>query len=193
MTSRQEKRHELRQRAIIEVATTIFAEQGIHATTLSQIGKEVGLSKASLYYYVKSKEEIIVLVLESVLNDINTYAEQVIDPNTPFLDQLKMRAWSHLAGGQTQSAMFIVMNLDHLTNDKTTARMMRAHEDPARQLLQQAMDADDVRQVDLTVAIKMLYSSLNAIPRWYKPEYGSMRDVFEDTWDIFVGGIQKSD
>ncbi len=190
MTSRQEKRHKLRQEAIVEVATKIFAQQGIHTTTLSQIGQEIGLSKASLYYYVESKEEIIALVLEAVLNDINTYAQEVIDPEATYLEQLKMRAWSHIVGGQSPSAQFIVMNLDYLSSDKTTARMMRVHEEPARHLLQQAIQAGEIRPIDITTAVKMLYSSLNAIARWHKPEYGTIRDTFENTWDIFMNGVQ---
>ena len=189
MNPQQEKRHELRQRAIVEAAATIFGRQGIHATTLEQIGREVGLSKASLYYYVKNKEEIIALVLEAVLHDINAYAKSVTDVQAPYLEQLKMRAWSHIAGGQSPSGTFIVMNLDSLNRDRATARMMRTHEEPARQLLQQAIDAGELRAIDITVAIKILYSSLNAIARWHKPEYSSIRDSFETTWDIFVNGI----
>ncbi|MEL6405907.1 MAG: TetR/AcrR family transcriptional regulator [Chloroflexota bacterium] len=189
MTSRQEKRHELRQQAITEVATRIFSEQGIHATSLTQIGKEVGLSKASLYYYVKSKEEIIALVLESVLNDINAYAETLIDTDSSHLEQLKMQVWAHVSSGESASAHFIVMNLDYLSTHKETARMMRLHEEPARKLLQQAIDAGEIRPIPITPAVKMLYTSLNAISRWYKPEFGTKREVFEQTWDIFINGV----
>jgi len=189
MTSRQEKRHELRHRAIIEAATDIFAEKGIHATTLMEIGKEVGLSKASLYYYVKNKEQIIADVLRVVLDDINERTDKLTDPNSSALDKLKMRAKAHIEGGFSTTGQFIANNLDYLSQEKTTASMMREHEEPARQLLQQAIDAGEIRAVDIVVAVKMLYSALNNMARWYKPEYGTLDDMFERTWDIFVGGV----
>ena len=95
--------------------------------------------------------------------------------------------------GQTPSGYFIAMNLDYLTNDKTTARMMRVQEEMARNLLQEAITTGEIREVDVTVAVKMLYSSLNAIARWQKPEHGSMQEVFEKIWDIFIRGMKPSD
>lgn len=189
MGSNQEKRHALRHRAIIEAATEVFAERGIHAATLVEIGEKVGLSKASLYYYVKNKEQIIADVLESVLADIDQRTAELTDPESRPLQQLKMRARAHIEGGSSDSGRFIVMNLDHLAKEKNTAAMMREHEEPARQLLQQAIDAGEIREIDVTAAVKLLYGGLNNVPRWHKPEYGTLNDAIEATWDIFVGGL----
>lgn len=191
MVSKQEKRHELRHRAIIDAASEIFAEQGIHTATLEQIGIQVGLSKTSLYYYVKNKEQIIADVLKAVLEQINARAEALTDINASALDQLKARARAHVEAGTTIAGKFIVMNLDYLRNNKQTAQMMRQQEEPARRLLKQAIDAGEIRQIDIVSAVKMLYGALNNIYYWHKPEYGTLDDVLENTWDIFVGGLRN--
>ena len=48
---------------ILRAASDCFARYGYEKTTLEEIGKAVGLNKASLYYYYKNKESIFCDVL----------------------------------------------------------------------------------------------------------------------------------
>ncbi len=50
---------------ILEAASSCFARYGYEKTTLDDIGKIVGLNKASLYYYYKNKENIYTEVIFS--------------------------------------------------------------------------------------------------------------------------------
>jgi AcrR family transcriptional regulator len=56
-----------RRREIVEVATELFAEKGVVATTVREIGEQVGILSGSLYHHVSSKEELIVEILEPVV------------------------------------------------------------------------------------------------------------------------------
>jgi AcrR family transcriptional regulator len=53
---------ELVKEKIGRVAMKCFAKYGLDKTTLDDIAKEVGLNKASLYYYYKNKEDIFLEV-----------------------------------------------------------------------------------------------------------------------------------
>ncbi len=44
---------------ILDVAEKLFAETGIHATSIRQIVKEAGVNVASLHYHFGSKEAVI--------------------------------------------------------------------------------------------------------------------------------------
>jgi AcrR family transcriptional regulator len=44
---------------ILESALELFAENGFHATSMSQIAKKAGISKGLAYNYFKSKQEIL--------------------------------------------------------------------------------------------------------------------------------------
>lgn len=56
---------EARRVAIVAAATTLFAEQGHHATSLSQIGARAGVSKTAVAYHFTSKEAIVHAVLDA--------------------------------------------------------------------------------------------------------------------------------
>src|SRR4051812_1211981 len=49
---------------IVEVALQLFAEHGVQATIVDDIAQSVGISRATLYQYFASKEEIFRELLE---------------------------------------------------------------------------------------------------------------------------------
>ncbi len=57
---------EERRQNILEMAKETFIENGFEQTSMAAIAKKVGGSKATLYNYFSSKEEIFVAVMESV-------------------------------------------------------------------------------------------------------------------------------
>ena len=60
---------ELAKKRLIDAAYTIFNKKGYHSSTMDDIASEVGVSKASLYSYFKSKEEILQIATNKTLND----------------------------------------------------------------------------------------------------------------------------
>ncbi|WP_430335263.1 TetR/AcrR family transcriptional regulator [Rhodococcus sp. ACT016] len=190
MAARKTLRQELRREQIVEAAGQVFAEYGITAATLEQVGERVGLSKASLYYYVASKDDLVASVLASVLASIDRRADELAGDTTDPLELLKMRAQAHVEIAiESPLGRLIVSSIDAVSDNPTTARLLRDHEEPARQLLQTAQEHGTVRDIDAVNATKLLYGALNSIPRWYRPESGSLTSVLEQTWTIFLHGV----
>jgi AcrR family transcriptional regulator len=54
----------------METALELFAENGFHATSISQIAKKAGISKGLAYNYFQSKNEILEEILETSSNEI---------------------------------------------------------------------------------------------------------------------------
>jgi len=69
-------RTEDKRQAIIEVAAELFEELGYDRTSMSLISQRVGGSKATLYGYFKSKEE---LLLACLYVDISSNSERMLD------------------------------------------------------------------------------------------------------------------
>jgi AcrR family transcriptional regulator len=58
-----------------EVALQLFAEQGYEKTSLREIAERLGVTKAALYYYYPSKEDIV----RSLVEDYMGQMDQLID------------------------------------------------------------------------------------------------------------------
>ena len=57
-----------RREAILDAALQVFAEQGYHNASISQISAEAGVSKGLMYNYFESKEELLKILIGSLLD-----------------------------------------------------------------------------------------------------------------------------
>ena len=51
---------------IVAAASALFSSQGVDAVTMAQIAERAGLKQSSIYYWFKSKSEILAVILEQV-------------------------------------------------------------------------------------------------------------------------------
>jgi AcrR family transcriptional regulator len=68
----QERRQE-----IVRVAANVFKEKGFAAATLNDIAGRLGTDRASLYYYVANKEELLQEIVRGVITENVAAAEKV--------------------------------------------------------------------------------------------------------------------
>jgi AcrR family transcriptional regulator len=54
-----------------ELALQLFAEQGYEKTSLREIAERLGVTKAALYYYFKSKEDIVASLVEDYMAELD--------------------------------------------------------------------------------------------------------------------------
>ena len=66
-----------KKKLIMDTALELFAEQGFHSTTISQIAKKADISKGLLYNYFESKEAL----LQEILNESIDIIWRYFDPN----------------------------------------------------------------------------------------------------------------
>jgi AcrR family transcriptional regulator len=55
---------------IMDTALELFAENGFHSTSISQIANKAGISKGLTYNYFKSKNDILVEIIDNGFNEM---------------------------------------------------------------------------------------------------------------------------
>ncbi len=48
---------------VLQSAANIFFAKGFHATSIEDVARDVGMLKGSLYYYIKSKDDLLFQLL----------------------------------------------------------------------------------------------------------------------------------
>lgn len=67
---------------ILDAARGLFVEQGFDKTSLREVADEVGVTKAALYYHFRSKEDLLVALLEP-LNEVGLdFVDQLTGDDT---------------------------------------------------------------------------------------------------------------
>ena len=83
-TIKNPKRVAHRRTELIDVATKLFLERGFHNTSIRDIVRACTFNIASLYMYVSSKEDILYLVAQDLMNTISRELDEtVLDPDSP--------------------------------------------------------------------------------------------------------------
>lgn len=87
MGRRKKEPKSVHRAAISSAAATLFSEKGVEHTSMDEIAKQAGYSKATLYVYFKNKEEIIsILVLES-MKKLHTYLTDALQSQSDMYDK----------------------------------------------------------------------------------------------------------
>src|SRR5277367_6636094 len=60
---------------IQQVAVELFTEHGYESTSLREIAERLDVTKAALYYHFKSKEDIVVSLVEDYFGQIDSLIE----------------------------------------------------------------------------------------------------------------------
>lgn len=82
MNKQLQKRSRQRRERIFKVAMKAFLKQGYAATSMSAIAEEVGGSKATLYSYVKNKQDLFIQCIEQLILDHSAQAFESFDMTT---------------------------------------------------------------------------------------------------------------
>ena len=68
---------EKRREQMIRAAVTLFKEKGFHRATTREIAKEAGFSIGTLYEYIRTKEDVLYLVCDSIYNEVHNRLSQI--------------------------------------------------------------------------------------------------------------------
>jgi AcrR family transcriptional regulator len=55
---------------VLEAAVNLFAEHGVHGTSLQMIADRLEVGKASVYYQFRTKDEIVLAVVRPIFDDL---------------------------------------------------------------------------------------------------------------------------
>ena len=65
---------------IINAAVKLFAEKGFDGTTVSEIAEQAQVNKALIYYYFKSKADILDYLVQTLLTNVTKFTMDFV-PN----------------------------------------------------------------------------------------------------------------
>ncbi|MEW9676372.1 TetR/AcrR family transcriptional regulator [Lentibacillus sp. L22] len=116
------KDHELiekRRKQMIQGAITLFKEKGFHRTTTKEIAKASGFSIGTLYEYIRTKEDILFLVVDSIHHQVRHQLEAIIDLASPSIENFisMMRSYFRLMDDLQEEVLILYQEVKSLKKD----------------------------------------------------------------------------
>ena len=186
---------------LVRIAARLFKEQGYQSTRLIDIAKAAGLDRATVYYYVGSKEELFRDTVAGVLDSNMAEAERLkADATLTGLERLHaIYVRLMISYEENYPATFVyIQEQMHLVKAEESAWAQeimgktRAFDRTLLGLIRKAI-ADGELRADIPPRLveNALFGMLNWAHRWFVPG-GPMSGeaVAEAFWSIFIGGMR---
>ena len=117
-----------RQLEVLEAAARVFAAKGYEATSIQDIADEVGILKGSLYYYIRSKEDLLFDILEDVHEQALAALAPVAGMDGDALQRIRAFVSAHLAFVADQRTKLAVLRDVHVLADEQRGALTAAQE-----------------------------------------------------------------
>jgi AcrR family transcriptional regulator len=177
---------------ILRTAAAVFADKGYHRASIREISRASGISLSGLYYYFKSKHELLFLIQDhcfgTLIDNLERRLEGEVDPQRRlylfvenhlrfFAANMKeMKVLSHEAG-----------SLEGEYHQRVS-RKKRRYTDLCLGIIEE-LSADD-EPIDARVAVFSLFGMLNWIYNWYRPERDlPVSELAEEMSRLFLSGF----
>ncbi len=186
---------------IVAVASRLFAERGVGATTMSEIARRSGLRQSSVYYYFRDKEAI----LEEIVAGVNRVVLDEIarvnrDGGSPALrlyrairlDVLQLCAFPYDINEVSRLSALQEERFEGFWNERRELNRQ------VEEIVREGVAAGELVAVDPRLAALTLLANDEATQNWHRPSgaRGQLEDdgyspaeVAEFAADLAVGGL----
>jgi AcrR family transcriptional regulator len=183
---------------ILRTAARIFAKKGYHSTSMRDISRQTRVSLSGLYYYCKSKEELLFLIQDNCFGRVTERLEERLKEMASPVEKLRLVIENHLSFFVANMAEMKVLSHEA---DSLAGEMYNHVSDKKQQYTRlvrnilsevERSGEDDGRphEVDLTIATYALFGMMNWIYNWYDPRGTlSVNDLVDNITRLFLSGF----
>lgn len=176
---------EEKQRGILDMAASVFADQGMDKASMSQIARAASVSKALLYHYYPSKDALIFAIIVTHLEGLEAAIEQADDLSLPPKDRLRKLVGAVLENYQgADNEHKVQLNASAALNDVQKAEIMAIERQVVKRfsaVLREINPDLDSKERPLLMPVTMsLFGMMNWVYMWFKDGGRISRDDYAD-------------
>ncbi len=175
-------------------AAQIFHDRGYSATSMSDLAAALEITKAGLYYYIESKEDLLFRIINFGLDWLD---KVVIEPANSISDpEERLRFVIQRHGGELIKGSKAIPILSDESSSlspklrKQVDKRKRLYFDLVRGTLEELKIEGKLQDVDTTVATFSLFGMMLWLPRWYDRNGSLSADkTLSELTHLLFGGL----
>jgi TetR/AcrR family transcriptional regulator len=177
---------------ILAAAGRLFGELGVEATTMSRLAAEVGLGQSSLYYYFRSREEVVA----ALVAEANVVPLALIERIAAGPGSVAARLHRFVVGDvEALCALPFDINEIHRIAGREQERFAVYWRERASlerrlsTLLRQGVADRQLRPVDPRLTTRTILANDEGTQNWYRLQPRRAREAAVALADLTVGGL----
>ena len=160
-----------RKTEIITVAAKLFKEKGYSAVTMRDIAQAMDIKAASLYNHIKSKQEILVLIIIEIAEEFTRTMDEVVGSDENTIKKIERIIQLHIDITLLDANALACLNNDwmHLADEQLAyfIKMREDYEENFRTIIKKGIADGEIKNLNLEVIIFSTLSTLRTLYLWY--------------------------
>ncbi len=189
-------RQETRRAEIVREAANLFDKQGYHQTSVEEIAEAVGIRKPSLYYYFKSKDELLFWIHEEfveLLIERHTARLQLPLTASQLLHEVIADILQLMETHRGHVRVFFEHHRELADEHKAKIRLKRdRYEAMVEDIVRRGVETGEFRPTNVRLTTLAIFGATNWAYQWYRSA-GPLRPpeiayIFSDLLLRGIGG-----
>lgn len=183
-----------RKREIYQASVDLFSRKGFQETSMREIAAAVGMGKSSLYDYFRSKDEILVFVIEEEAQYLSEKAEEIAGQDLSPEERLRQIMQAHMKHLQTNRNLMARLSLEaqNLKPEslKRFQELRYRYQNRVASIIEEGIAQGCFRPVSALPAARLLINSLLSVLYTTRP-VGNAEEMMREAMDIFLYGVKR--
>ena len=170
----KQKTKKLSKDAILTEAKQLFSTKGYRGTSLGDLTRSFGVSRPSIYYYYKSKMEILSELHSTGFNEAIRAFDEVLSANLPTKEKFRQILEVHTRTLANDTQLSKVFYLDEMEMPdklrKEIRKRRRGYTDRIIEVYKKGVSEGIFKNIDPKMAVYLLLGACNWLSMWYSPK-----------------------
>lgn len=183
-----------RKTEIINVAAKLFKEKGYSAVTMRDIAQAMDIKAASLYNHIKSKQEILVLIIINIAEEFTSVINTIVNSDDATIQKIEKVIQLHIDITLRNADALACLNNDwmHLTDEDLSyfIKMREDYEENFRTIIKTGIQEGAIKNLNLEVIIFSTLSTLRTLYLWYGKKKSPNPSVLKSNMiEVLLNGL----
>jgi TetR/AcrR family transcriptional regulator len=160
-----------KRQALLREAARSFNRLGFHATSLDELAKKLGVTKAALYHYFPSKKALLKACFDEVMGAAVANLKQAVRSGRTGREKLRMVFTGYLTEIINELSVAVVTVEDNTLSPEDRAAVVRERdrfENELRNLVREGIKDGSIIPCDPKLVVFTMLGAMNWVPRWFR-------------------------
>ncbi|MDQ0156635.1 TetR/AcrR family transcriptional regulator [Robertmurraya andreesenii] len=190
MSSIKERKIRKKKEEILRAAAAIFAKKGYHGTTMEDVAAKLLMTKGSMYYYFKNKDELLYHCHKMIMDLSITKMKEIIASSKSATEKLENAIKAHITLATSEKSMFMVMHKpsQHFTDDylQDILQDRTTYAQYFDEIILEGILKKEFNHVDVKMVRMILLGALNWTQEWYDPNGEKSAEEISETFANYL-------
>jgi AcrR family transcriptional regulator len=191
----EESRFEQQRDRMLRAAADCFNQKGYSGTSLKDVANRLGLTDPALYYYVRSKEELVYLCYVRAAAVGREAMQLAIDSGQNGLDKVLRYLRNHvdfMVGERGPIAIMSEVPSLKSEHREEVLEFSRKHSAAFEALLEEGIADGSIAPCNVRMTGNAIMGAVNWIPKWYHGDSAVAEQIIEEFPRILASGLRKT-